>query len=97
MKKIIIFCTAQGRERAADTFFNLTSEAIKTHSKDIKISNTRWDGFRATFQNKPWIETKMIGNTIRGLHWDIAYIDNEIESVIVQNIIMPMGRGSEQV
>lgn len=95
MKKTIIYFLYKNRDIAEKLFYELILPA--QCADEIATVITSYYGNRAIFKNGNSIEMYPGHENARGLWWSTAYVDCDIDSEIIQNVIIPSGKGSENI
>lgn len=95
MKKTIIYFLYKNRDIAEELFYELIFPA--QCANEIATVFTSPYGNRAFFKNGNSIEMYPGHENARGLCWSTAYVDRDIDLEIIQNVIIPSGKGSENI
>lgn len=95
MKRTIIYFLYKNRDIAEDLFYELIFPA--QYANEIATVFTSYHGSRATFKNGDTIEMYPGHENARGVRWSTAYVDRDIDLEIIQNVIIPSGRGSKDI
>ena len=94
MKKTIIYFLYKNRAKAEKLFYELIFQAQR--DGEIDMVHISFYGNRAIFKNGNCIEMRLGHESARGIRWSTAYVDCDINPEIIQNVIIPSGKGSKE-
>ena len=96
MKKIIIYFLQRKRDIADKLFYELVGKEFLANNPTTRLVQS-YAGHRAEFTDGTQIEMCRAVQSARGLWWTTAYIDCDADKDIIQEVLIPSGKGSKDI
>lgn len=95
-RNIIIYFLQRKRDIAEKLFYELVEKELLENNSTTRLVKS-YGGYWAEFIDGTRIEMRQAVGSVRGLWWTTAYIDCDIDKDIIQNILIPSGKGSKDI
>lgn len=95
-RKVIIYFLQRKRGIADKLFCELVGKELLANNPTTKLMQS-YAGHWAEFTDGTRIEMRHAVQNVRGLWWTTAYIDCDTDKDIIQEVLIPSGKGSKDI
>lgn len=95
-RNVIIYFLYRKRDAAEKIFNELVGKELLANNSCVKLVRTR-SGNRAVFEDGTQIQMYAAHENARGLWWTSAYIDCDTDPEVIQQVLIPSGKGSKDI
>ena len=95
-RNIIIYFLHRKRDNADKLFYELVGKELLANNPTTRLVQSRM-GHWAEFIDGTRIEMRYAAQNVRGLWWTTAYIDCDTDRHLIQEVLIPSGRGSKDI
>ena len=95
-RNIIIYFLQRKRDTADKLFYELVGKELLANNSTTRLVKS-YGGHWAEFMDGTRIEMRRAVESARGLWWTTAYIDSDTDKDIIQNVLIPSGKGSKDI
>lgn len=95
-RNIIIYFLQRNRDTADKLFYELIEKELLANNPTERLVRS-YAGNWARFVDGTQIEMRRAVESARGLWWTTAYIDSDTDKDIIQNVLIPSGKGSKDI
>lgn len=95
-RNIIIYFLQRKRDIADKLFYELVGKELLANNPTTRLVQS-YAGHWAEFTDGTRIEMRRAIQSARGLWWTTAYIDCDTDKDIIQEVLIPSGKGSKDI